>query len=337
MTGVTGDPVQLEKQIFNLSSGDDNAFRQTALSAFHHQYHHNQVYRQYCDLLGTSPRHTTDMEQIPFLPVEFFKSQFVFAGDPPWEQVFTSSGTTGMERSSHYVKKLDLYRKSFTHAFEYFYGPAGDWCLLALLPGYADNPDSSLIYMTDDLIRHTGHPDSGFYLDNRQALVDKLKELEGKKQKTLLLGVGFALLDLAEAFPMNLNHTIVMETGGMKGRREEITREDLHQRLKDGLGVDRIHSEYGMAELLSQAYSRGNGLFHTPPWMKVLIRDHDDPFEYVDAGMSGGINIIDLANLYSCPFIETRDIGKKHTDGSFEVLGRFDHSDIRGCSLLVVD
>jgi hypothetical protein len=208
---------------------------------------------------------------------------------------------------------------------------------LALLPGYADNPNSSLIYMADNLIRQTGHRDSGFYLDNRKALVEKLRELEGKKQKTLLLGVGFALLDLAEAFPMNLEHTVVMETGGMKGRREEMTRVELHQRLQDGLGVERVHSEYGMAELLSQAYSRGNGFFHTPPWMRIWIRDPDDPFEYVDTGVSGGINIIDLANLYSCPFIETRDIGKKHPDGSFEVLGRFDHSDIRGCSLLVVD
>lgn len=337
MTGVWGDPGQLEKQIFYLPPGDDKAFRHMALSAFYHQYHHNQVYRRYCDLLGASRHHTTDLEQVPFLPVEFFKSQFVFADDPPWEQLFTSSGTTGMERSSHYVKKLELYRKSFSHAFEYFYGPLSSWCLLALLPGYADNPNSSLIYMADNLIRQTGHRDSGFYLDNRKALVEKLRELEGKKQKTLLLGVGFALLDLAEAFPMNLEHTVVMETGGMKGRREEMTRVELHQRLQDGLGVERVHSEYGMAELLSQAYSRGNGFFHTPPWMRIWIRDPDDPFEYVDTGVSGGINIIDLANLYSCPFIETRDIGKKHPDGSFEVLGRFDHSDIRGCSLLVVD
>lgn len=329
------DPKEIEKHIFSRNS--EEWFRQLALSEFFYQYEYNPVYRRYCDLIHISPRDVDSIRKIPFLPVEFFKTQHVVAGDPEWEQVFTSSGTTGTEKSCHYVKYLRLYRQSFLRTFEHFYGPIGDYCLLALLPGYMDNPNSSLIFMVRELIDHTGHPDSGFYLDNRQKLTNKLRELEKKGQKTLLLGVSFALLDLAEEYRLNLQHTLVMETGGMKGRRKELTRQELHQKVQGGLGVSQIHSEYGMAELLTQAYSKKDGRFHTPPWMKVMIRDYDDPFDWAGQGKSGGINVIDLANLYSCPFIETRDIGRIFDDGSFEVLGRFDDSDVRGCNLLVIE
>lgn len=325
----------MEHRIFNVSSQE--AFRQMAMAEFSFQYHQNAVYRRYCDLLGVNVHQVKEVRQIPFLPIEFFKTQRVLAGNLSWEQMFASSGTSGMEKSTHYVKKRELYHQSFTRAFAYFYGDIEDYCLLALLPGYWDNPYSSLIYMVRELMKQTGHPDSGFYLDNRQALVDKLAELERQGQKTLLLGVSFALLDMAEQHSLQLNHTMVMETGGMKGRRREMTRQELHEKLMEGFGVDRIHSEYGMAELLTQAYSQHNGIFHTPPWMQVVVRDYDDPFGRAADGRSGGINIIDLANLYSCPFIETKDIGRKHPDGSFEVLGRFDDSDIRGCNLLVME
>ena len=329
------DPEEIEKNLFSVNT--EEAFRQLALSEFFYQYEHNPVYRRYCELLHVSARQVDSIWKIPFLPVEFFKSQQVLAGGPEYEQLFTSSGTTGMEKSAHYVKYLHLYRQSFLRSFEHFYGPIGDYCLLALLPGYMDNPNSSLIFMVRELIEKTGHRDSGFYLDNPQELIDKLRELEEQGQKTLLLGVSFALLDLAGQYQLNLKHTQVMETGGMKGRRKELTRQELHRMLQEKLGVNPVHSEYGMAELLTQAYSEKQGKFRTPPWMKVMIRDYDDPFDWAVQGKSGGINVIDLANLYSCPFIETRDIGRILEDGSFEVLGRFDDSDVRGCNLLVVE
>jgi len=326
---------ELELRIFDVSSGE--AFRQMAIAEFSFQYHHNPLYRRYCDLLGVKAGRVKQITHIPFLPIEFFKTQQVLAHGSSWERKFTSSGTTGMDKSTHYVKKTQLYHRSFSRAFAHFYGDIEDYCLLALLPGYWDNPHSSLIYMVRELMKQTGHPDSGFYLDNPQALVDKLVQLEEKGQKTLLLGVSFALLDLAERHTLKLNHTLVMETGGMKGRRREMTRGELHEKLMEGFGVQQIHSEYGMAELLTQAYSQHNGIFHAPPWMQVMVRDYDDPFGWAPPGRSGGINIIDLANLYSCPFIETKDIGQKHPDGSFEVLGRFDDSDIRGCNLMVLN
>ncbi len=322
------------EKIFNLSSQGD--FRQLALEAFLYQYRHNPVYRKYCDLLGKSSDHVHQIEDIPFLPIEFFKTRQIYAGQRRWEHVFTSSGTTDMSVSRHYIGDLELYRQSFRHTFQWFYGSPRKYCLLALLPGYMENKNSSLIFMVDDLIKQTHHPDSGFYLEDRRGLVDKLDDLEKQGQPTILLGVSFALLELAERYQFNLQHTLVMETGGMKGRRAELTREELHGLLKKRFGLARIHSEYGMAELLSQAYSTGEGRFFTPPWMKIMIRDYDDPFSWVDKGSSGGINVIDLANLYSCPFIETKDIGRQHPDQSFEVLGRFDYSDIRGCNLLVI-
>jgi len=323
---------ELEQRIFRI--GSEQEFRQAAWEAFLYQYETNPVYRQFCDLLKVEPRKVQRLEQVPFLPVEMFKNHRVLAGDQRWEKVFRSSGTTGMERSSHYIRRLDIYRTSLLKGFEHFYGPVQDYCLLALLPGYADNPDSSLIYMARELMGEGAHPDSGFFLDDLDGLVLRLRELEEREQKTLLLGVSFALLEMAERYRLPLQNTIVMETGGMKGRRAEITREELHHKLTNSFDLKTIHSEYGMAELLSQAYSYGGGLFRTPPWMRIWTRDYYDPFRYMRPGKSGGINIIDLASLHSCPFIETKDIGKLHPDGTFEVLGRFDNSDVRGCNLL---
>jgi phenylacetate-coenzyme A ligase PaaK-like adenylate-forming protein len=334
MTKGSGLPdiKELEQRIFRI--GTEAEFRQVAWWAFLYQYETNPVYRQFCDLLNAGPQKVQGLDQVPFLPVEMFKNHRILAGNQTWEKVFRSSGTTGMERSSHFIHRLELYRESFLKGFESFYGPVQDYCILAFLPGYTDNPDSSLIYMVQHLIREGGHPESGFFPNDPGSLVDKLRELEKRGQKTLLLGVSFALLEMAERYHVPLKNTIVMETGGMKGRRAEITREELHHKLKKSFDLQSIHSEYGMAELLSQAYSHGEGQFRSPPWMKVMIRDYYDPFQYMETGQSGGINIIDLANLHSCPFIETKDIGKLHPKGSFEVLGRFDYSDIRGCNLL---
>jgi phenylacetate-coenzyme A ligase PaaK-like adenylate-forming protein len=249
--------------------------------------------------------------------------------------IFESSGTTGEDTSKHYVCDLELYRRSLTAAFRLFNGDSGKYCILALLPSYLERKHSSLVYMARELIRLSGHTGSGFYLDDLKALVRQLKTLENEQQPTLLLGVSFALLDLAENFPLEFKNTIVMETGGMKGRREELTRQELHERLCLGFKVGAIHSEYGMTELLSQAYSKKDGVFHTPPWMKVVIRDPYDPLNMMPPDRSGGINIIDLANLHSCSFIATQDIGKLIPEGGFEVLGRFDNSDIRGCNLML--
>lgn len=250
--------------------------------------------------------------------------------------IFTSSGTTGAKTSQHVVTDISLYEKSFLKAFEHFYGPVSHYCILALLPAYLEREGSSLVYMVDSLITKSRHSNSGFYLNNLDDLKKQLMLLQKKGQKTLLIGVSFALLDLAETMRFPLKNTIVMETGGMKGRRREMIRSELHQILKNAFGVEQIHSEYGMTELLSQGYSKGHGIFNCPPWMKVLIRDTEDPLSIQKSGKNGGINIIDLANLNSCPFIATQDLGKVHPNGSFEVLGRFDHSDIRGCNLMVV-
>ncbi|MGZ4034414.1 MAG: acyl transferase, partial [Bacteroidia bacterium] len=251
------------------------------------------------------------------------------------QEIFTSSGTTGMIQSKHYVTDPDIYEKSYLEAFRLFYGDIEKQCVLALLPSYLERNGSSLIYMADDLIRKSKHPDSGFYLDNYDELIFKLKELESKDQKIILLGVTYALLDLIEKEKFHLKNTIVMETGGMKGKRKEMVREELHGILCEGFGLKVIHSEYGMTELLSQAYSKGNGIFNCPPWMRIIIRDTNDPFSFLPHTKSGGINIIDLANINSCSFIATQDLGKTFPDNSFEVLGRFDNSDIRGCNLLI--
>ncbi len=306
------------------------------MALFRYQYRNNAVYRRFCDLLGRSPAKVQRLEDIPFLPVEMFKHHQVVSAPPPYDAEFLSSGTTGMTPSRHWVKDSAWYERALVEGFKHFYGPPQDYVILALLPSYLERKGSSLVYMARRLMQLSGRPESGFYLHDLEALRDQLVRLEALGTQTLLLGVSFALMDFAERFPVSLRHTIVMETGGMKGRRREPVREELHAYLQQRLGVPAVHSEYGMTELLSQAYSRGHGLFRTPPWMKVLIRDPEDPLDYVPPGRSGGINIIDLANVHSCAFLSVQDLGRLHPDGSFEVLGRFEGSDIRGCNLLVV-
>ena len=322
-----------QQKIFSIKT--ENDFLQLALEIFRFQAKNNKIYSEYLHYLNRNSNDVKSLEQIPFLPIEFFKSRVITSVTSKAQKIFTSSGTTGGNTSCHHVSDLKIYEESFNNGFKYFYGSPENYCILALLPSYLEREGSSLIYMMDRLIKKSNHPNSGFYLNNLDDLVETLSQLQKKGQKVLLLGVSFALLDLAEKFHLNLKDTIVMETGGMKGQRKEITREELHSFLCSRLGVTEIHSEYGMTELLSQAYSKGRSLFATPPWMKVIIRDAYDPFSYEKAGRSGGINIIDLANVNSCSFIETQDLGKLHEDGNFEVLGRFDHSDIRGCNLLI--
>ncbi|MFL5765801.1 MAG: acyl transferase [Bacteroidia bacterium] len=310
-------------------------FTLMALEIMNSQADHNEVYRQYLAGLDVNPRAVKTLEKIPFLPIEFFKSRVVVNGELNEKmRIFTSSGTTGQE-SRHYVTDISVYEQSFRKGFELFYGPVAEYCILALLPSYLEREGSSLVYMADDLIRKSNHPESGFYLHDYAELSEKLTRLDTNGQKTILIGVTYALLDLIENITFRLKNTIIMETGGMKGKRKELIREELHEILCGGFGVKAIHSEYGMTELLSQAYSKGEGRFFCPPWMKVLIRDVNDPFSFLPQGRTGGINIIDLANANSCSFIATQDLGKIHSDGSFEVLGRFDNSDIRGCNLMV--
>lgn len=310
-------------------------FEQTALTVFKHQFENNRVYRSFCDLLNKNPSDIDSLEHIPFLPISFFKSHVITSSDKKSQQVFTSSGTTGAQTSKHYITDLSLYEKSYLKAFQYFYGNPEDYTIIALLPSYLERQGSSLIYMVQDLISMSKNIESGFYLNEYDTVAQKLTELESKGKKVLLIGVSFALLDLIERYQFSLKNTIVMETGGMKGRREELTREELHFRLKSGFGVSHIHSEYGMTELLSQAYSKGDGLFFCPPWMKVLTRDPQDALSLTQ-NRTGGINVIDLANYHSCSFIATQDLGKVFADNSFEITGRFDNSDIRGCNLLVL-
>ncbi|MBI9069591.1 MAG: acyl transferase [Salinivirgaceae bacterium] len=317
-----------------LNISDDKQFNDLCIEAFLYQYHTIPVYQEYCKHLNIRPSEITHYTKIPFLPIEFFKTHDVKPENSNPEITFSSSGTTGTKTSKHHVADLAIYKASFLAAFKKFYGNVEEYCVLALLPSYLERTGSSLIYMAEELIKLSKHADSGFYLNNYQELSEKLKILSQSGKKILLLGVSYALLDMAEQFPMKLENTIIMETGGMKGRRKELVREELHERLCAAFGVSSIHSEYGMTELLSQGYSFGEGLFKTPPWMKILIRNTYDPFEYLPAGKSGGINVIDLANIHSCCFIETKDLGKTFTDDSFTILGRFDDSDIRGCNLM---
>ncbi len=320
--------------IFALSG--QKQFEKTALKIFRFQYENNEVYREFCDYLQIDPRQVKSLGQIPFLPISFFKSHKVVSNDNSVEATFTSSGTTGTATSRHFVTDVSLYEESYRKAFAQFYGNIEDFAVLALLPSYLEREGSSLIYMADDLIRLSNNPDSGFYLNNTDELAEKLVQLDNSGQNILLIGVTYALLDMIESRKFNLQNTIVMETGGMKGRRREMIREELHQILCEGFGVASIHSEYGMTELLSQAYSLGDGVFECPNWMQILIRDTEDALSYVGYGKTGGINVIDLANVNSCAFIATQDLGKSYADGSFEVLGRFDNSDIRGCNLMVL-
>ncbi|AWO00221.1 acyl transferase [Chitinophaga alhagiae] len=306
-----------------------------ALELFHAQYAGNELYRAYVNALGVQPAQVRSVLQVPFLPIQFFKTHRVTTGSFEPAAVFESSGTTGAVNSQHLVKDTDIYTRSFMEAFRLFYGPVENYVVLGLLPSYLERRHSSLVYMVQEMIKRSGRPESGFYLYEHGKLAQTLEALEARRQPVLLIGVTFALLDFAEQYPMRLQHTIVMETGGMKGRREEWTREALHAWLRQRLGVPAVHAEYGMTELLSQAYSTGKGLFRCPPWMQVLVRDENDPFQLSAANAAGVINVIDLANIHSCAFIATEDIGRLQEDGSFEVLGRLDNSALRGCSLMV--
>ncbi|HLP63527.1 MAG TPA: hypothetical protein VK161_03380 [Flavobacterium sp.] len=320
--------------IFTISN--QKQFEKIALKIFRFQHENNKVYREFCEFLNVEKGTVKSIEQIPFLPIQFFKSHDVVSSTESIQQTFTSSGTTGMITSKHLVTDVSLYEESYRKAFSEFYGNIEDYAILALLPSYLEREGSSLIYMVNDLIERSNNPNSGFYLHNYNELTTKLTELDASGQNVLLIGVTYALLDLVEKQKFQLNNTIIMETGGMKGKRKEMIREELHQILCDGFGVNSIHSEYGMTELLSQAYSLGNGIFECPNWMSIMIRDTEDALTYVDMGKTGGINIIDLANINSCSFIATQDLGKKYPNNSFEVLGRFDNSDIRGCNLMVL-
>ncbi|WP_298882705.1 acyl transferase [uncultured Polaribacter sp.] len=324
----------MQESIFNIKTPED--FKQVALEVFKHQFKNNKVYRSFCDLLYIHPSDVSKVEEIPFLPIQFFKSRKVISSLEKIKETFTSSGTTGSLTSKHFVTDINLYKESYLKGFSHFYGNIEDYTVLALLPNYLERKGSSLVFMVDDLIKKSKKPESGFYLDNLLELAKKLEELNKKGEKTLLIGVSFALLDLVEMQQFNLKNTIIMETGGMKGRRKEIIREELHLILQKGFGVDEIHSEYGMTELLSQGYSDGKGVFKTPPWMKILTRDTEDALTILKNGKTGGINVIDLANYNSCSFIATQDLGKIHKNGTFEIIGRFDNSDIRGCNLMVL-
>lgn len=311
-------------------------FEKTALKVFRFQYDNNSVYREFCELLKVDKQHVKSLQQIPFLPIQFFKTHEVISNQHPIQETFTSSGTTGMATSRHLVTDRTLYEQSYRQAFSRFYGNIEDYTVLALLPSYLERQGSSLIYMVEDLIKRTNNPDSGFYLFNHHELIKKMIALDNEGKNVILIGVTYALLDLIEKQDFNLKNTIIMETGGMKGKRREMIREELHEQLCKGFGVTSIHSEYGMTELLSQAYSLGEGIFECPAWMQVLIRDTEDALTYIDNEKTGGINVIDLANINSCSFIATQDLGKKYPNNSFEVLGRFDNSDIRGCNLMVL-
>jgi len=322
------------ERIFKIK--DEETFRAVSLEVFHFQAESVPVYREYLGTLGVDPAGVKNIEEVPFLPVEFFKSHKVIAEGMEAELVFESSGTTLATPARHHVAMASLYRESFLRSFNAFYGSPEDLCILALLPSYLERSGSSLVYMMDQLIRWSKHPDSSFCLDNLEELASILQKRNKDGHPTLLMGVSFALLDLAEQHPLELLKNIsVMETGGMKGRRTELVRSELHKLLMGAFGVLSIHSEYGMTELLSQAYSSANGIFTCPPWMQVVARDPNDPLSPVEEGQTGGLNVIDLANLYSCSFIATGDLGKCFDNDSFEVLGRFDHSDVRGCNLLV--
>ncbi len=321
------------ERAFGLKDQDD--FNSLALEIFNFQAENNPVYNRFLSGLGRDRKRVRKPDEIPFLPVEFFRNHKVVAGSLPAEIVFESSRTAGALPGRHFVHDLKVYETSFLKTFSLFYGDPSGWMIAALLPSYTERKNSSLVWMVDNLIKRSLVPGSGFYRDDPEELVRILTEAKHRERKTMLFGVSFALLDLAEKYSPDLSGVIVVETGGMKGRRKEITREELHSVLKKKLNVEEVHSEYGMTELLSQAYSTGKGIFRCPPWMKIMIRDPQDPLTIIrEPERAGGINIIDLANVWSCPFIATSDLGKLHADGGFEVLGRFDNSDIRGCNLM---
>lgn len=328
------DFTAFKQGIFKLQS--EQQFNEFALSLFHYQYRNNLVYHQFVDTLGVNSDEVNQTDRIPFLPVSFFKTHKILSGDITEELVFESSGTSGSATSRHYVADAGLYEMSFTKGFELAYKDLSEYALFALLPSYLERGNSSLVYMVDRLMHHTNKQMSGFYLSDLAGLKQQLAQTAGSGVKIMLMGVTFALLEMAENFPVRIPDAIIIETGGMKGRRRELTRMELHEKLCEGFGVENIHSEYGMTELLSQAWSKGQGLYKCPPWMKILIADTNDPLSFLENGRTGGINVIDLANIHSCSFIATQDLGRKQDDGLFEVLGRFDSSDMRGCSLLVI-
>jgi len=321
------------EKIFSVTGA---SFEETALEVFAYQYENVEVYRAYCDLLKRNPQNIKSVSEIPFLPIEFFKTHPVISKEREPEKVFESSGTTGQLTSKHFVADLKLYETSFNKSFELFYGDASEHVILALLPSYLERDNSSLVYMAKHLIEKSHQSASGFFLDEFEKMYDWLDVLKTSHRKVILLGVTFALLDFAEQYKIDFPDMIVMETGGMKGRREELTREEVHTCLRTAFDVNHIHSEYGMTELLSQAYSKGDGIFETSPWMKIYTRDVYEPLHLLEENKTGGINVIDLANLYSCSFIATGDLGKVNSNGTFEVLGRIDNADIRGCNLMVM-
>lgn len=319
----------------NLFELSVTGFDELVQESFQFQYKNNLIYRSFCDALHIDPAKLSAIEKVPFLPIGFFKTHKVVSTEFIAETIFESSGTSQTIQSKHYVKSLALYEEAFTKGFTAQYGSPKNYCILGLLPSYLERSNSSLVYMVQKLMDKNNHPMNGFYLNNFKELFDRVQQLEKEGQPAILVGVTFGLLDFAEQYQLPLKNTIIMETGGMKGRREEMTREQVHQKLKHAFSLNTIHSEYGMTELLSQAYSKGNGIFQCPPWVKVLVRDEDDPFHIRTSG-KGAINIIDLANVYSTSFIATDDVGEVFEDGSFRVLGRMDNSDIRGCSLLAL-
>ncbi len=310
-------------------------FNAKALEIFSFQCKNIEVYSKYLEVLKTPISKIQHYTEIPFLPIEFFKEWKVIGKSDEAEIVFESSGTSGQNPSKHYVKRLNLYRESFRKAFELFYDSPSEYCILALLPSYLERQGSSLVLMVKELMEQSSHSSNAFFLDDFEGLHNTLKKLKAAQQKTILIGVTFGILDFLEKYKIEFPELIVMETGGMKGRRKELLRSEVHAIIKDGFNIENVHSEYGMTELLSQGYSNGKGIFKCPPWMKVLVRDVNDPFSYCSDGKTGGVNIIDFANLHSCSFIATQDLGRKLEDDSFEILGRFDQSEIRGCNLMV--
>lgn len=325
--------INLKNQIFKIKG--ERYFLDIALQVFKFQYENLEVYRQYCDLIHYKKQSVFDYKDIPFMPIDFFRSHRISISDKKADLIFSSSGTTGGQTSCHEIVDPELYKESLIKGFEYFYGNIKDYCLLALLPSYLERTGSSLVYMVKELIKLTEHPDSGFYLHNLERLSKTLKKLRQNHQMTILIGVTYALIDFTKLYPLDFPDLIIIETGGMKGKRKEMIREEIHQILKKVFHCPSIHSEYGMTELLSQAYSKDKGIYYPVPWMKVLIRNMDDPLSLAKPGHIGGINVIDLANLYSCSFIAVQDIGKLYPNGGFEVMGRYDKSLVRGCNLMV--
>ncbi len=326
-------PIVTPSAIFSVST---SSFDKLALAIFKFQSQHCDIYKTYLSHLQINPAQIKTIQQIPFLPIEFFKTHRVLCKGKTVQKIFTSSGTTNQYTPSrHFVHDVAVYEQSFITSFRQLYGSPNDYAIIGLLPSYLEREGSSLIYMVNSLIKQSRQSDSGFYLYNHDELFQILCKRAENKQKTILFGVTFALLDFVEKYKLSYPELIIIETGGMKGKRKELVRNELHKQLMAAFGVSHIHSEYGMTELLSQAYSHGNGLFHTPSWMRILIRELNDPFSYLPYHSTGGINVIDFANIYSCSFIATQDLGKLYPNNTFEVLGRFDESELRGCNLLM--